>query len=196
MYLRQRLPYPTHPNSRGSEQDGPTTLSLRSLSAWFDGVRQSRTQPLQQTLRKPGSPTTRTPASQHHDDAEFKLWISDDFSLSVTDREETIFETAVGVGRGGAPTPAAATTPLSSYAPPPPPSSGTAYGPYAYGLSGYSDTFTNFLGGPGQLGIHGTNNPWTLGTNVSAGCVRLHNDTITYLVETLQLPLSVPVDIV
>ncbi len=194
MYLRQRLPYPTHPNSRGSEQDGPTTLSLRSLSAWFDGVRQSRTQPLQQTLRKPGSPTTRTPASQHHDDAEFKLWISDDFSLSVTDREETIFETAVGVGRGGAPTPAAATTPLSSYAPPP--SSGTAYGPYAYGLSGYSDTFTNFLGGPGQLGIHGTNNPWTLGTNVSAGCVRLHNDDITYLVETLQLPLGVPVDIV
>jgi len=193
MYLRQRLPYPTHPNSRGSEQDGPTTLSLRSLSAWFDGVRQSRTQPLQQTLRKPGSPTTRTPASQHHDDAEFKLWISDDFSLSVTDREETIFETAVGVGRGGAPTPRGRyyTAELLR-----PPSSGTAYGPYAYGLSGYSDTFTNFLGGPGQLGIHGTNNPWTLGTNVSAGCVRLHNDNITYLVETLQLPLSVPVDIV
>ena len=193
MYLRQRLPYPTHPNSRGSEQDGPTTLSLRSLSAWFDGVRQSRTQPLQQTLRKPGSPTTRTPASQHHDDAEFKLWISDDFSLSVTDREETIFETAVGVGRGGAPTPRGRyyTAELLR-----PPSSGTAYGPYAYGLSGYSDTFTNFLGGPGQLGIHGTNNPWTLGTNASAGCVRLHNDDITYLVETLQLPLSVPVDIV
>ena len=193
MYLRQRLPYPTHPNSRGSEQDGPTTLSLRSLSAWFDGVRQSRTQPLQQTLRKPGSPTTRTPASQHHDDAEFKLWISDDFSLSVIDQEETIFETAVGVGRGGAPTPRGRyyTAELLR-----PPSSGTAYGPYAYGLSGYSDTFTNFLGGPGQLGIHGTNNPWTLGTNVSAGCVRLHNDDITYLVETLQLPLGVPVDIV
>ena len=117
----------------------------------------------------------------------------DDFSLSVTDREETIFETAVGVGRGGAPTPRGRyyTAELLR-----PPSSGTAYGPYAYGLSGYSDTFTNFLGGPGQLGIHGTNNPWTLGTNVSAGCVRLHNDDITYLVETLQLPLSVPVDIV
>ena len=193
MHPLQLSQYPTHPNTRGSEQDGPTTLSLRSLSAWFDGVRQSRTQPLQQTLRKPGSPTTRTPASQHHDDAEFKLWISDDFSLSVTDREETIFETAVGVGRGGAPTPRGRyyTAELLR-----PPSSGTAYGPYAYGLSGYSDTFTNFLGGPGQLGIHGTNNPWTLGTNVSAGCVRLHNDDITYLVETLQLPLSVPVDIV
>ena len=117
----------------------------------------------------------------------------DDFSLSVTDREETIFETAVGVGRGGAPTPRGRyyTAELLR-----PPSSGTAYGPYAYGLSGYSDTFTNFLGGPGQLGIHGTNNPWTLGTNASAGCVRLHNDDITYLVETLQLPLGVPVDIV
>ena len=117
----------------------------------------------------------------------------DDFSLSVTDREETIFETAVGVGREDAPTPRGRyyTAELLR-----PPSSGTAYGPYAYGLSGYSDTFTNFLGGPGQLGIHGTNNPWTLGTNASAGCVRLHNDDITYLVETLQLPLSVPVDIV
>ena len=117
----------------------------------------------------------------------------DDFSLSVTDREETIFETAVGVGREDAPTPRGRyyTAELLR-----PPSSGTAYGPYAYGLSGYSDTFTNFLGGPGQLGIHGTNNPWTLGTNVSAGCVRLHNDDITYLVETLQLPLGVPVDIV
>ena len=117
----------------------------------------------------------------------------DDFSLTVTDREATIFETTVGVGRSDAPTPRGRyyTAELLR-----PPSSGTAYGPYAYGLSGYSDTFTNFLGGPGQLGIHGTNNPWTLGTNVSAGCVRLHNDNITYLVETLQLPLGVPVDIV
>ena len=117
----------------------------------------------------------------------------DDFSLTVTDREEMIFETAVGVGRTDAPTPPGRyyTAELLR-----PPSSGTAYGPYAYGLSGYSDTFTNFLGGPGQLGIHGTNNPWKLGTNVSAGCVRLHNDDITHLVETLQLPLGVPVDIV
>lgn len=117
----------------------------------------------------------------------------DDFSLSVTDREEMIFETAVGVGRADAPTPPGRyyTAELLR-----PPSSGTAYGPYAYGLSGYSDTFTNFLGGPGQLGIHGTNNPWKLGTNASAGCVRLHNDDITHLVETLQLPLGVPVDIV
>ena len=117
----------------------------------------------------------------------------DDFSLTVTDREATIFETTVGVGRSDAPTPSGRCYTAELLRPP---SSGTAYGPYAYGLSGYSDTFTNFLGGPGQLGIHGTNQPWKLGTNVSAGCVRLHNDDITYLVETLQLPLGVPVDIV
>ena len=117
----------------------------------------------------------------------------DDFSLTVTDREATIFETTVGVGRSDAPTPSGRCYTAELLRPP---SSGTAYGPYAYGLSGYSDTFTNFLGGPGQLGIHGTNQPWKLGTNVSAGCVRLHNDDITHLVETLQLPLGVPVDIV
>jgi L,D-transpeptidase catalytic domain len=27
--------------------------------------------------------------------------------------------------------------------------------------------------------IHGTNEPWTIGTNVSSGCIRLTNDDIT-----------------
>ena len=117
----------------------------------------------------------------------------DDFAITVTDHEKTIFETTVGVARESTPTPRGRyyTTELLR-----PPESDTAYGPYAYGLSGYSDTFESFLGGPGQLGIHGTNEPWALGTNVSSGCVRLHNDDITYLVETLQLPLGVPVDII
>ena len=117
----------------------------------------------------------------------------DDFAIAVTDHDETIFETTIGVARENTPTPLGRyyTTELLQ-----PPESGTAYGPYAYGLSGHSDTFESFLGGPGQLGIHGTNEPWALGTNVSSGCVRLHNDDITYLVETLQLPLGVPVEIV
>ena len=70
------------------------------------------------------------------------------------------------------------------------------YGAYAYGLSGYSETFTTFAGGDGQLGIHGTNDPDSLGTNVSSGCVRLHNDDVTYLVETVGLPIGVPVDVI
>ena len=128
--------------------------------------------------------------TQHNYSIQVRL---DDFAITVTDHEETIFETTIGVARENTPTPLGRyyTTELLR-----PPESGTAYGPYAYGLSGYSDTFESFLGGPGHLGIHGTNEPWALGTNVSSGCVRLHNDDITYLVETLQLPLGVPVEII
>jgi lipoprotein-anchoring transpeptidase ErfK/SrfK len=67
------------------------------------------------------------------------------------------------------------------------------YGPYAYGLSGFSDTLTSFNGGPGQLGIHGTNEPQLLGTQVSHGCIRMSNDNITKLAH--MLPLGTPVQI-
>jgi lipoprotein-anchoring transpeptidase ErfK/SrfK len=67
-----------------------------------------------------------------------------------------------------------------------------AYGPYAFGLAMHSDTLTEFAGGPGQVGIHGTNRPELIGERVSSGCVRLSNADIEELV-ALQLPLGVPV---
>lgn len=117
----------------------------------------------------------------------------DDFLLTVFEKERPIFETTVGVARDNAPTPLGRyyTTELLRPLEP-----DTVYGTYAYGLSGYSDVFTTFAGGDGQLGIHGTNDPSTLGTNVSSGCIRLHNDDIGELVETLALPVGVPVDVV
>ena len=117
----------------------------------------------------------------------------DDFVLTVFEKERPIFETTVGVARENAPTPLGRyyTTELLR-----PPEPDTVYGAYAYGLSGFSDVFTSFAGGDGQLGIHGTNDPSTLGTNVSAGCIRLHNDDITQMVETLGLPVGVPVDVI
>lgn len=66
-----------------------------------------------------------------------------------------------------------------------------AYGPYAYGLSGFSDVLQSFNGGPGQLGIHGTNEPQLLGQRVSHGCIRMSNENITKLAQ--MLPLGVPV---
>ncbi len=65
------------------------------------------------------------------------------------------------------------------------------YGPYAYGLSGHSDVLQTFGGGDGQLGIHGTNAPQLIGTDVSHGCIRMSNDNITTLADIL--PLGVPV---
>ena len=75
-----------------------------------------------------------------------------------------------------------------------PPNPNGAYGPYAYGLSGFSPVLNEFLGGDGEIGIHGTNDPGGLGKNVSHGCIRLSNAAITKLATTL--PLGVPVQIV
>lgn len=74
-----------------------------------------------------------------------------------------------------------------------PPDPNGPYGTYAYGLSGYSDTLQSFNGGPGQLGIHGTNDPGKMGQNVSSGCIRLRNEDIDKLAGIL--PLGVPVQI-
>ncbi len=56
-----------------------------------------------------------------------------------------------------------------------------AYGPYALGTSAFSNTYFSFEGGPGQIGIHGTNQPWVIGSYASHGCVRLTNAAITAL---------------
>jgi lipoprotein-anchoring transpeptidase ErfK/SrfK len=67
------------------------------------------------------------------------------------------------------------------------------YGPYAYGLSGFSPTVTSFNGGEGVIGIHGTNEPELLGTDVSSGCIRMSNEGITSLSKVL--PLGTPVTV-
>jgi len=65
------------------------------------------------------------------------------------------------------------------------------YGPYALGLSAYSPVLTSYAGGDGQLGIHGTNQPWSIGQSVSAGCIRVDNRTVRRLARLL--PLGTPV---
>jgi lipoprotein-anchoring transpeptidase ErfK/SrfK len=67
---------------------------------------------------------------------------------------------------------------------------GTAYGVFAIGLSGHSNTLSEFAGGDGQIAIHGTNDPGSIGTPVSHGCVRVNNDVILKLAK---LPLGTPV---
>jgi len=116
----------------------------------------------------------------------------DEFRLTVLDHEQVVFETTVGVARDNAPTPRGRyyTTEIIR-----PLQADSVYGAFAYGLSGFSETFVTFSGGPGQLGIHGTNDPDTLGTNVSSGCIRMHNDDITRLVEELKVTAGVPVEV-
>jgi lipoprotein-anchoring transpeptidase ErfK/SrfK len=68
------------------------------------------------------------------------------------------------------------------------------YGPYALGLSGFSNTYQTFDGGPAQIAIHGTDEPWAVGQYASHGCVRLQNSQITELASRVEA--GTPVDIV
>lgn len=70
---------------------------------------------------------------------------------------------------------------------------GGAYGPFAYGLNGFSQVLNDFAGGDGVIGLHGTNEPAAIGHDVSHGCIRLHNEDISALAKLL--PLGTPVRI-
>jgi lipoprotein-anchoring transpeptidase ErfK/SrfK len=65
------------------------------------------------------------------------------------------------------------------------------YGPFALGLSVRSEVLTEFAGGDGQIGIHGTNAPDSIGRAVSHGCVRVANTVVRELASLL--PLGTPV---
>ena len=66
-----------------------------------------------------------------------------------------------------------------------------SYGPYSFGLSAHSNVLRRFGGGDGRVGLHGTNEPWLIGSDVSHGCIRLRNAAIRRLARIL--PLGTPV---
>jgi hypothetical protein len=65
-----------------------------------------------------------------------------------------------------------------------------AYGPGALGVSSYSPVLTGWTEG-GPIGIHGTNEPWSIGHAASNGCIRVHNDVARRLLDLV--PLGTPV---
>jgi lipoprotein-anchoring transpeptidase ErfK/SrfK len=103
---------------------------------------------------------------------------------------EPFLSEPVAVGAGDTPTPTGLfyTKELLR-----PPSDSGPYGPWAFGLSGFSNVLWEFAGGDGTIGLHGTNAPSLLGQDVSHGCIRMSNAGITALARTL--PPGVPVDI-
>ena len=66
-----------------------------------------------------------------------------------------------------------------------------SYGPFSFGLSAHSNVLKQFAGGDGRVGLHGTNEPGLVGTDVSHGCIRLKNEPIRRLARIL--PLGTPV---
>jgi glutaminyl-peptide cyclotransferase len=114
-----------------------------------------------------------------------------DRRLVVWRKGRVVLRTRVAIGRAMTPTPAG-TYFLTELLKQPNPRG--AYGPLAFGTSAYSDVLQSFGGGPGQVGIHGTNRPSLIGTEVSHGCIRVKNSTIRRLAK--MLPLGTPVSIV
>jgi hypothetical protein len=123
------------------------------------------------------------------DNHDFRIEVRlKEFNLEVFNGNEKIMDTTIAVAADNSPTPGGLyyTTELLK-----PPDPNGPYGSYAYGLSGFSNVYQTFDGGPGQLGLHGTNEPWSIGNKVSHGCIRLRNADIEKLAKIL--PLGVPV---
>jgi len=110
--------------------------------------------------------------------------------LVAYDKTDVIFDEPIAVGESATPSTVGLfyTTELII------PQGQPQYGPYAWGLSAYSEILYDFGGGDGQMGIHGTNDPSSIGRAVSNGCIRLANANITRLVDMLPVA-GVPVEI-
>jgi hypothetical protein len=111
------------------------------------------------------------------------------FRLRLFEGCELVKKFRVGVGTGETPTPLGRFYVNTLLKPPDP---GTIYGTYAYGLSAYSNLPTSWRYG-GFIGLHGTNDPSSIGHRSSHGCIRMLNRSIEQLVELL--PLGTPITI-
>ena len=109
-----------------------------------------------------------------------------DNTLSLFKDSVLVATYSVATGTGGTPTPHGSfyLTELLQ------PTNG-GYGPYAFGLSAFSEVLSNFGGGPGQIGLHGTEDAASIGRAASHGCIRMSNADITALAALL--PLGTPI---
>jgi hypothetical protein len=99
-----------------------------------------------------------------------------------------IWSAGVGIGKSGTPTPPGSfwiRERLRGLG------DSSAYGPWAFGTSAYSD-LSDWPGG-GVVGIHGTNHPGLIPGRPSHGCVRVRNDKIRQLARLM--PVGTPVKI-
>ncbi len=108
--------------------------------------------------------------------------------LTVFDGDDVIQAEPIGVGGQPTPTPSGefylyelvrSTDPNGPF------------GPYAFGLSGFCTTIDAINAGEGRLGLHGTNEPSSLGSSTTNGGIRLANAAIEQLARTV--PLGTPV---
>jgi lipoprotein-anchoring transpeptidase ErfK/SrfK len=111
-------------------------------------------------------------------------------TLTYYEHGDEVLVTAVAVGSSRNPTPTGSffITDTVTLADP-----NSPWGPHAFGLSARSETITEYNGGDGIIGIHGTDQPGSIGDAASLGCVRVPNDVITQLHEVISI--GTPVEI-
>jgi len=107
----------------------------------------------------------------------------DRYRLDLFERCDRLASYVIGIGTRDTPTPHGIFF-LNSLLKPP--QEGTVYGALAFGLSAYSDVITDWEGG-GIVGLHGTNDPSSLGGAVSYGCIRMKNRAIREIARTVPL---------
>lgn len=109
-------------------------------------------------------------------------------TLTLSRNGTTVQSFPVATGTGGTPTPHGSFYLTELLAP-----RNSGYGPYAFGLSAFSTVLNSFGGGPGQIGLHGTDDQSSIGKAASHGCIRMQNADITTLAHLL--PLGTPITI-
>jgi lipoprotein-anchoring transpeptidase ErfK/SrfK len=107
--------------------------------------------------------------------------------LRLLDGRTVVADTPVAVGSRAHPTPRGRFYVTDRVRPDDPRG---PYGAFALGLSAHSPTLTEFAGGKGQVAVHGTNDPGSIGRAVSHGCVRVPDAVAATLA---RVPLGTPV---
>lgn len=111
--------------------------------------------------------------------------------LSVLQGDDVVFQTDVATGKDSSPTPLGTFFVDGVVRLDPPHRS---YGTGQLSFTGFSEVYTSFGGGVGQVAMHGTQNPALIGTPASNGCVRMRNEDIDAV--TLLAPTGTPVEVI
>lgn len=103
--------------------------------------------------------------------------------ITVQRFEETVMSMPAATGAAASPTPPGRyfVTDRAPFAP------GGYLGSFAFGLSGIQPNLPAGWTGGDQLAIHGTNDPSSIGTSASAGCLRVSEDALARLKPVLRL---------
>lgn len=111
-----------------------------------------------------------------------------DHSLKAYDGNTLLVESPIVIGVNFSPTPTGLFY-LTDIVPQKNPEG--FYGPFVLATNGYSEMLNEFDNGVPVIAIHGTNNPALMGQDKSNGCIRVPNEVITQLAETM--PTGTPI---